>query len=201
MADDVTVTAGTISGVPGGTVIAADEIGGTKYQRIKLVLGADGAADNDVDSGQQLSAASVPVVLASDHSDVPITLDGEAVVLGAGTAGIGKLTANSGVDIGDVDVTSQVAGSGGDTQSNRDVDTTAEQGPSIAAKFGVTVRAAPGNSGVVYVGSSDVTAGTTDATDGFPLQAGESITVPVANANQLYVIGGAANQIVYYFAL
>lgn len=36
--------------------------------------------------------------------DTRITLDGEAVVLGAGTAGIGKLTANSGVDIGDVDV-------------------------------------------------------------------------------------------------
>jgi hypothetical protein len=33
------------------------------------------------------------------------------VTLGAGTAGIGKLTANSGVDIGDVDVTSIAAGS------------------------------------------------------------------------------------------
>lgn len=39
-------------------------------------------------------------------SDVKITLDGEAVVLGAGSAAIGKLAANSGVDIGDVDVTS-----------------------------------------------------------------------------------------------
>jgi hypothetical protein len=38
--------------------------------------------------------------------DTAVTLDGETVVLGAGTAGIGKLTANSGVDIGDVDVTS-----------------------------------------------------------------------------------------------
>lgn len=39
-------------------------------------------------------------------ADVPVTLDGEAVVLGAGSATIGKLGANSGVDIGDVDVLS-----------------------------------------------------------------------------------------------
>jgi len=41
---------------------------------------------------------------------VPITLDGETVVLGASTAVIGKLGANSGVDIGDVDVASIAAG-------------------------------------------------------------------------------------------
>jgi len=56
-------------------------------------------------NGQATMANSEPVVLASDHSDVKITLDSEAVVLGAGSAAIGKLAANSGVDIGDVDVT------------------------------------------------------------------------------------------------
>ena len=39
-------------------------------------------------------------------NDVKITLDSETVELKAGTAAIGKLAANSGVDIGDVDVTS-----------------------------------------------------------------------------------------------
>jgi len=38
--------------------------------------------------------------------DTAVTLDGEPVVLGAGSAAIGKLVANSGVDIGDVDVLS-----------------------------------------------------------------------------------------------
>ena len=104
MADNLEVTAGS------GTTIAADEIAGVKYQRIKLVLGADGAADTDLDSGQQTMANSLPVVLSSNHSDVKITLDSEAVVLGAGSAAIGKLAANSGVDIGDVDVTSIAAG-------------------------------------------------------------------------------------------
>jgi hypothetical protein len=55
-------------------------------------------------------AASLPVVIASDQSDVKVTLDSEAVVLGAGSAAIGKLAANSGVDIGDVDVASVVPG-------------------------------------------------------------------------------------------
>lgn len=80
MADNVTITAGV------GTTIAADEIAGVKYQRVKLVLGADGAADLDVDSGQQVMANSVPVVVASDQWRAPVylgsperlTLDGSA---------------------------------------------------------------------------------------------------------------------------
>ncbi len=144
----VEVTAGS------GTKIGFDTVDTDKQvQLVKLMLGADGAADNMVDAGSQLSAASVPVVLASDHADVKVTLDSEEVTvnlgatdnavlddiatklgtidadtstlaaavstqmqvdvvaaLPAGTNGIGKLTANSGVDIGDVDVTSVVPG-------------------------------------------------------------------------------------------
>lgn len=43
-------------------------------------------------------------------ADVKVSLDSEAVVLGAGSAAVGKLAANSGVDIGDVDVKSIAAG-------------------------------------------------------------------------------------------
>ena len=50
---------------------------------------------------------AVPLQLSG--TDLKITLDSETVVLGTGTAAFGKLAANSGVDIGDVDVTS-VAG-------------------------------------------------------------------------------------------
>lgn len=63
-------------------------------------FGTAGTADEQVRSVQGIASGT----------DLNITLDGEAVVLGAGTAGIGKLTANSGVDIGDVDVTSIAAG-------------------------------------------------------------------------------------------
>lgn len=103
MADNTTITPGA------GATVAADNIGDVLYQRVKLAVGADGEAA-DLDSGQAAMAASLPVAIASDQTDVPITLDGEAVVLGAGSAAIGKLAANSGVDIGDVDVTSVTPG-------------------------------------------------------------------------------------------
>jgi hypothetical protein len=43
---------------------------------------------------------------ANAAGDLKVTLDSEAVVLGTGAAAIGKLAANSGVDIGDVDILS-----------------------------------------------------------------------------------------------
>jgi hypothetical protein len=104
VADNVAITQGT------GTDVATDDIGGVHHQVIKVGIGAANALDGHLDFGQAAMAASLPVALASDHTDVKITLDSEAVVLGAGTAGIGKLTANSGVDIGDVDVASIAAG-------------------------------------------------------------------------------------------
>jgi hypothetical protein len=42
---------------------------------------------------------------AAQTSDIKVTLDSELIVLGTGSAAIGKLAANSGIDIGDVDVT------------------------------------------------------------------------------------------------
>lgn len=45
MADDVTLNPGS-----GGDVVAADDISGVKFQRIKLVLGANGVNDGDVSS-------------------------------------------------------------------------------------------------------------------------------------------------------
>lgn len=47
MADNVTITEGS------GTQIAADDVGGVKYQRIKVATGADGTA-NDVSSSNPL---------------------------------------------------------------------------------------------------------------------------------------------------
>lgn len=82
MADNVTLNVMT-----GGSVVAADDISSVLYQRIKLIHGADGINDGDVS-----------------------TSNGLPVALLASTAAIGKLVANSGVDIGDVDITSIAAG-------------------------------------------------------------------------------------------
>jgi hypothetical protein len=76
MADNVTLNTMT-----GGDVAAADDIGGVKFQRIKLIHGADG-----VNAGDVSTANGLPVSLI------------------AGTASIGTLAANSGVDIGDVTI-------------------------------------------------------------------------------------------------
>lgn len=69
---------------------------------------------------------------------------------------------------------------------------------SIVAKKGVTVKAANANTGIIYVGNSDVTNGSTDATDGFELANGESIFIEIDNANKVYVIGSAASQKVFW---
>lgn len=202
MADNLTITQGS------GTTIGADEISGVKYQRVKIIHGADGSNDGDVSSSnplpvtvsgtvttqannldiRDLTASDVVTVTGGvgQTADVKVTLDNESVAvtnegltelasainnnkldinlktsevsiggstqytegdtdttitgtavmwedtsdtlvatsdnkplpvkvatsLPAGTNAIGKLAANSGVDIGDVDVTSIIPGTG-----------------------------------------------------------------------------------------
>ena len=69
-----------------------------------VTIGSEVEITNDVGNPIPVTGPLTDTQLRA--ADVPVTLDGEAVVLGAGTAAIGKLAANSGVDIGDVDVTS-----------------------------------------------------------------------------------------------
>jgi hypothetical protein len=66
LADNVAISAGS------GTSIATDDVGGVHYQKFKLILGAENAADGPVDMGQQAMAASLPVVIASDQSAVAV---------------------------------------------------------------------------------------------------------------------------------
>ena len=73
-------------------------------------FGTAGSADAQVRSVQGVASMTPLLVDATGSGDIPVTLDSEAVVLGAGSAAFGKLSANDGVDIGDVDVTSISAG-------------------------------------------------------------------------------------------
>jgi hypothetical protein len=151
MADNVTIPAqGTGTTTP---VIAADDVSSVFFQKIKIDAGGDGVSVPII-AGQQAMAASVPVVIASNQTSVPVALAagtnnvGDVDILSiaagdnnignvdivtlpslpagtnnigdvdvltlpslpAGSNAIGKLAANSGVDIGDVDVTSISAG-------------------------------------------------------------------------------------------
>lgn len=97
-------------------------------------------------------------------------------------------------------VTTTVIGGQGE---NADIDTAAEQitTSSVAAKFGVRVMANPTNSGIIYIGTSAVTADSADATDGYPLYAGDSIFLPVNNANLVYAIASVNNQALRWIAV
>jgi hypothetical protein len=52
MADNVDITPGS------GKSIAADDIGGVLHQRVKVVIGADGASDGDVSETNKLPVVS-----------------------------------------------------------------------------------------------------------------------------------------------
>lgn len=130
---------------------------------------------------------------------------------------IAKLAANSGVDIGDVDVASIAAGD--NNIGNVDVvqltpkapagvgelagATEATQCPNVACTIGVRLKAAYDNAGRVYIGVSGVTKkdGTTDTTTGLELNAGDdSGWLPVSNLNQLYRICDNAGDDLTYIA-
>lgn len=69
---------------------------------------------------------------------------------------------------------------------------------------GCQLKADPANSGVVYVGyATTVTAGTTAATDGIPLSAGEGYFISPhrgLSLSRIYVIASAASQKIFYDA-
>jgi hypothetical protein len=65
LADDVLLNAGT-----GGDTIAADDITGVKYQRVKISLGADGAATDALGGAGAVAAGVQRTTLASDDPAV-----------------------------------------------------------------------------------------------------------------------------------
>lgn len=71
MADNTTINTGS-----GGDTIATDDIGGVKYQRVKITLGADGVTDGDVSSSNAL-----PI---SDNGG-SLTVDGTIAATQSGT--------------------------------------------------------------------------------------------------------------------
>jgi hypothetical protein len=60
---------------------------------------------------------------------------------------------------------------------------------------GVGVKAWASNTGIIYVGSrSNLTAGTTAATDGFPLSKGDGDTIPIDDLSKVWAISDTAGQ-------
>jgi len=90
MADNV-VLPGT------GEVVAADEVGGAKYQRVKLAVGADNSAADA--PGDATDGFKVQAKLLAGTAEIGKLAAGTAEIgkLAAGTAEIGKLAAGTAV--------------------------------------------------------------------------------------------------------
>lgn len=142
MADNTTLNAGT-----GGDVIASDDIGGVKHQRVKLSLGADGtAADAPVGAGTE--AGVLRVTLPTDGTGVvslsasslsaleSLTTVTTVTTVSAVTAITNALPAGTN-NIGDVDVLSLVPGTGA-TALGKAVDSAA--GATDTGVLGLVVR-------------------------------------------------------------
>ena len=108
MADNVAITAGA------GTSIAADDVSSVYYQKIKVDGGGDGVSVPIV-AGQQAMAASLPVVVASNQSAIPVS-DGSSTLSiddGAGSITVdGSVTADTELTTADLDL-----GAGTDTRA------------------------------------------------------------------------------------
>lgn len=188
MADNVAVTAGV------GPPIATNDVGGVHYQRIKLMDGTP-ASTTEIRAGNGTAANAMRVAVASDSSALPVTDNGGsftidapvgtpafvrlsdgtnpittlpislAAALPAGTNGIGKLTANTGVTIGAVEIAA--------SQTLATVTNVATIGTSIvpgtsAAHLGKAEDAvhSAGDTGVMALGVRKDTAAATAGNDG-----------------------------------
>jgi hypothetical protein len=104
MADNVTSSAGTAD----GAVFATDDATGVHHPYVKIEFGADNT-QTKVSTSDPLPVVQTGTLNVGTVTTVTaVTAISNA--LPAGTNAIGKLAANSGVDIGDVDITSIAAG-------------------------------------------------------------------------------------------
>ena len=102
MADDITLQSSTLATPAAGVVIAADDVSSVFYQKVKLDVGGDGLSSPLVRGGQN-SAASLPVVIASDQGAIPTIstvttvstvtsltqMNGAAIAMGTGARSAG----------------------------------------------------------------------------------------------------------------
>ena len=185
-----------------------DDWDDSNYANVNINL-----AGSDAPTGGGAESGEFSVTFANDSTGVVSVDDGGGALtvdnggtfavqstLQAGSATVGKLAANSGVDIGDVDVTSTVQPAGFGSighGSNTDVSSsTAEVLASSQACKHIDVMAAIANTGIIYVGGSGVTAAT-----GIGLYAGDVYSLDIDNVNDIYVlasVNGEDVQYVYY---
>jgi len=191
MTDTVTFTEGANATLPAGTAPVVDIVDGDLHPTTKITVGVEDDFEGYVGSslGLPIRPATGIVFVVSNGGTFAVQVD---AALPPGDN-----------DIGNVDIVDDVSGSF-DHGAKSDISTSAAQltAASIPAKRGVQLLAGFSNTAVVCIGNSDVTfTGTADATDGFPLQAGDGFLVPVDNVNKVYVISNDINQRIEWAAV
>ena len=191
-----------LSAASGGDVLASDDIGGVKHQRVKISQGADGSA-TDVSS-----AAPLNVTLANTGANATaVKVDNSAVTQPVSHAALTELAAAIDTEL-QVDVVSSGLPTGAATSAKQDTQITAEQAIQTSVELIDDVvkaedsASANGDKGVVVVAKRSDTPGATSGTDGDyePLQVtggrlatqatvsgtvtvdGSGVTQPVSNA-------------------
>lgn len=181
MADGLEITPGT------GATIAADDISGVLYQRVKIAAGVDGSATDVSDSAplpvdDAGGSLTVDGPLTDDElraSDVAITLDGEAVTISDGG---GAITVDGTVTVQDGGGSITVDGPLTDTQLRAD---------DVAITLdGETVTVAASENLIGLVGASDIVVTVTPTVDTSAYSSGDLLFDSAEVANAVRANGG-----------
>lgn len=149
MSENVNITPGS------GDVVGADEIGGIKYQRIKLILGDEGANDGDVSATNKLPVTGTVVVTSTTLPSGAATLaeqQAQSTKLDSIITELGEKTepANTQTIAGAVSVSSSALPTGAATLVEQQAQSTKLD--SILAELGQKTEPA-NNQNVVFAGS------------------------------------------------
>ena len=192
----------------GNTDVGALALNASGHVLIDVVDG--GVLESTLDAVETL--LSFLTTIDNDTSALATTVSGTELqvdvvaALPAGTNAIGKLAANSGVDIGDVDVTSISAGSniigkighditGLASDDNPSVGTIAEKisgaDGDVACKR-IDIMAHPDNTGYIWVGDSAVSVNGLNG--GIRLSPGDFYSMDIDNTGDVYAVATVADE-------
>jgi hypothetical protein len=211
-------TTGVLSVDDNGSTLSIDDGGGTitvdGTVTANLSSTDNTVLDNILTKNTEIDAVLDTIKVDTEAIETAVELLDNAIsgsemqvdvvaALPAGTNAIGKLAANSGVDIGDVDVTSTVHPAGNGTFNSYAQFTAATtptaltdatngvNGTETAAKE-VIIQADFDNSAYIMVGDSGAAADT----NGIRLNAGDTMILPVADIADIYIDASAGSQTV-----
>lgn len=187
--------------------------GGVEATALRVTLASDSTGLLSVDdnggsltvdyatTGSGTATGALRVELPTNGTGVIATVGAVTAItnaLPAGTNAIGKLAANSGVDIGDVDITSIAAGTNdigrvghNITGIGHGVTTVTTAGTDVAlagstACKSVIITAQTDNTNIIAVGATGVDATVATGT-GVPLSPGDSVSIDIDNLADIFI--------------